>query len=188
MTTTEARDKVKVKYSIPSATTSLDASIDACVTTAIDWLASYVSVPGTADTTQSLASSVNTLTYASEVYKIFYRYSTTSDWLLTTAWQQVGGIIYFYENFGGAVSLKILPRSYYTTATIATIPVSLTVPLIDMACAELATVFAGNKSKYNIYSQTNGARGVDNMLSLSEFYRNSARERIEPLQDFDGLL
>ena len=102
-----------------------------------------------------------------------------------TDWTQHGDKILITDNLPGAVTVKLYADGDYTIAD--TIPARYTPALIDWSCSEFATTLAGSKSKYNVYAQTTGARGVDNMLDLAEFYEQRAERRIIRVADGEGM-
>lgn len=55
-----------------------------------------------------------------------------------------------------------------------TIPTYLQLPVLWYAMSEFFEYLGSNKAKYNIYAQQSGARGVDNMADVSEFYEQRA--------------
>jgi hypothetical protein len=67
----------------------------------------------------------------------------------------------------------------------ATVPANTTVPeelelaVIWYAMAEFYENLTGNKRNYNIYMQTNGARGVDNMRDEAIYYEQKADTYLE---------
>lgn len=69
-----------------------------------------------------------------------------------------------------SVTLKVYGLAVHT---LATVPVFLELAVIWYAMSEFYDFLAGNKSKYNMYTQS-GARSVDNMKDESEFYEQKA--------------
>lgn len=63
--------------------------------------------------------------------------------------------------------------------TYATVPSSLELPVIWFTMAQFYEYLASNKAQYNIYSQTNGARAVDNMRDEAANLENKASMYIE---------
>lgn len=60
-----------------------------------------------------------------------------------------------------------------------TIPQELELAVIWYAMAEFYENLTGNKRKYNIYMQTTGARGVDNMRDEAIYYEQKADAYLE---------
>lgn len=60
-----------------------------------------------------------------------------------------------------------------------TIPEELELAVIWYAMSEFYENLTGNKRKYNIYMQTTGARGVDNMRDESIYYEQKADQYLE---------
>lgn len=197
MTSTEARTRVKFKFGIPSTVTTFDDDIDESVSAAIDVLAPYLSGVPQMDESLSLASGQNELTWIAvndSIERIWYRTTSSSDWILTTDWYVIpatayeDGRIIFTESFGTAVDLRILMYAPHRLVDIALFTATQITPLIDFACSEFASMLAGSKSHFNAYSQTSGARGVDSMTDLSNFYEGRAMARAERIADAEGLL
>lgn len=188
MTPTQARDKVKVKFDIPAATTTLDASIDEAVKTALTLLSPFVNNPLTVNTSVSLAQTATsfTLPVAGSTLKRLHLAFSNGHQVLWTDWTQHNDTILLTENLPGAAVVSIYAEG--DLASGATVSERFAPAYIDYACSEFATTLAGSKSKYNIYAQTTGARGVDNMLDLAEFYEQRAERRITRVADSEGLL
>lgn len=77
-------------------------------------------------------------------------------------------------------SLRLYGLKKYVVAAAATdIPEAFELPVIWFMMSEFYDYLAGNKSKYNIYAQSTGARSVDNMRDESAYYEQKAEEYIE---------
>jgi hypothetical protein len=66
-----------------------------------------------------------------------------------------------------------------SVAANTTVPEELEHAVIWYAMSEFYENLTGNKRKYNIYMQTNGARGVDNMRDEAIYYEQRADQYIE---------
>lgn len=187
MTPTQAREKVKTKFDIPTATTSLDAAIDEAVETALVMLTPFIHSPLTVDTSVSLASTDTEfdLPISGSTLKRLHVTYTGGHQVLWTAWTQHGDTILLTE-LPGAVDVTLYADAALSAG--ATVPERFTPAYVDYACSEFATTLAGSKSKYNVYAQATGARGVDNMLDLAEFYEQRAERRVARVADAEGLL
>ena len=192
MTTADAVARVKRKFGIAQADTSLDTDITDAVSTGIDCLAPYLEQPLTEDNSVTLAANASSFTNpvaGSEIRKIYFQPTSSSyNWLLITEWSIVNDVIYIYDSFTVDGSIKILATGEYDDTETSTIPRDFTVPLIDFACSEFASYLAGDKSKFNIYSQVTGVAGVSEMISLSEYYENRANARVRQIANSSDLL
>lgn len=192
MTATEVRDFVKGKFQIPSANTDFDGDIDDCVEVSVSTLEPFVRRNYPADTSVTVASSSDSFTVpesGTTVYKLQVRASgTTDNWLTVKDFFQIGDEVYLQDEYGTAIDCRIFAQGEYDLSTIDNIPSRFDGALIDYACAEFASVLAGQKTKYNIYQQVNGARSVDSMADLAQFYEARAERRAEKVQDLEGSL
>jgi hypothetical protein len=75
-----------------------------------------------------------------------------------------------------ATSIKLYGLNRFTTATV---PAELELAVIWYAMSEFYELMTASKSKYNIFSQTNGARAVDNMRDEALFYEQKAASLVE---------
>ncbi|HYH01805.1 MAG TPA: hypothetical protein VEC37_01780 [Bacillota bacterium] len=77
-------------------------------------------------------------------------------------------------------SIRLYGLKKYVVASAAVdIPEWCELPVIWFMMSEFYDYLAGSKSGYNIYSQTPGARAVDNMRDESEYYEQKAEQYIE---------
>lgn len=188
MTTTEARDAVKRKFKITVAT--LNDDIDECVSTAVDLLSPYVKRPVVDETLTGVSSSTDSLTptalvddvdirsmyvKSNELWEKYDNYRVDGNMILLKSWLEDGS------------DVRLFLKVPFTIADIEDIPAVVTRPMVELACAEFATMLAGDKSRYNIYSQATGARAVDNMIDLAEYYEGRAERRLQKLSDGEGL-
>jgi hypothetical protein len=191
LTVSTARARVKRKFQIPTSDTGFDADIDDAVSMACDLISPFSKRKIPEDTSITLSANQSSFTIpsaGSEINRIYIRSSSSYQYALFTDWTQDGDTIYMYENFDSSMQLKILAYGDFDTSTIASISNAMCIPLIDFACSEFASFLAGNKTKYNIYMQNTGARAVDNLLNMSEWYEGRALKRLEKIADAEGLL
>lgn len=99
-----------------------------------------------------------------------------------TYWAEVddfihhAGQLYIQGLPDATTAVKLYGRSRYTltsSETSATVPQELEQAVFWYAMSEFYDFLAGNKRKYNLYTN-NGARGVDNMIDLSDRYEQKA--------------
>lgn len=191
LTTATARARVKRKFQIPTSDIGFDADIDDAVSMACDLISPFSKRKIAEDTSITLTANQSSFTLpvsGSELNRLYIRASANYKWSLFTDWTQDGDTIYMYESFNSSMQLKILAYGDYDVSTIASISNAMCIPLIDFACSEFASFLAGNKTKYNIYMQNTGARAVDNLLNMSEWYETRALRRVDKIADAEGLL
>ena len=186
MTPTQALAKVKKKFNLSSVTT-FDTIITDCIETASLLLAPYVNKPLTVDTSVSLASTDTsfTLPVAGSTVRRIHLVLSDGHEVLWTDWTQHGDTILLTDNLPGSCTVHLYADGDYEAAD--TVDLRFAPAWIDWACSEFATTLAGDKTSYNTYSQTTGARSVDNMLDLAEFYEQRAERRIIRVADAEGL-
>ena len=166
---------VKRKYRITGAT--LDSDIAEAVVFAVDSLAPYikrVSVD-TSLTANRTTESVTVPVAGADVRKIYTK-GSSGYWQQFSDYTKDGDLILFTSWLEDSTQIRLHLRTPFTIATIAQIPLSYKQAVIRLACSEFATMLAGDKSRYNIYAQSNGARAVDNMLDLADYYETKAEK------------
>lgn len=185
LTKDNVRDSVKVKLDIPDST--FDTNVAACVEQATMRLAPFIQYQIPEDTSVTLASGDEKFTLpvaGSKLQKMFVRSSTTDTWQLVDQWQQFGDVVYVNTSFGQSMTVKVLATRRYTysdadfTLLQTNAPAAL-LPLYLFAMTEFATYITGNKRKFNIYQQMNGARSLSEMQDLATFYENRALRILE---------
>lgn len=83
--------------------------------------------------------------------------------------------------------LKIYGLKKYSVADAAvSIPEQYELPVLWFMMSEFYDYLSGNKAKYNIYTQSTGARAVDNMRDESEYYEDKAIRYIEDRANLYG--
>ena len=182
-----ARGKVKSKLDIASAVTTFDSLLDDCLEQAIPRLAPWIQYQLAADESVSLAANTDNFTLpvsGSALQRLFARTSSSEYWAKLDLWRQNRDTIYLTDLSSSARSLKILAtRPYkYTDADFAQLATdypSAMLPLYLFTMSEFATYLAGNKRKFNIYQQSNGARTLDEMKDLATFYEDRAVRILE---------
>ena len=180
MTTNDYRDAVKRKYRITVST--LDTDIQKCVEDAVPLLAPYVkkTAVDTSLTATSETESLTIPTSGADLRKLMIDGHTFDSYF------KDGDIVYLTD-YPPAGAVKLFLRVPYEVADIEDIPFTYQTAMIELSCAQFATLLAGSKSAYNIYSQANGARSVDNMLDLAEWYEDRAERRLLKLGGSEAL-
>lgn len=161
--------------------TTLDADITAAITLAVHSLAPYIK-KSIVDSSLTANSTTDSLTIpvaytGADLTNIFVKESD-GIWRKFVNYSKYDDVIYLREYLDDATSIRLHLKVPFTYAQVATIPLAYCRPLIELSCAEFATMLAGDKSAYNIYAQSNGARAVDNMLDLAEYYERTAERRL----------
>ena len=178
MINTTARASVKTRLDIDSSVTTFDTAIDEFVLSGVNRLypiaqkeidiqTKVVSV----DNFGEVSLDLSTLpTPATAARRVEYMISGTAYSPASETYHH-GSILAVRELPANAtVTLRIYGLAAHT---LATVPTFLEQAVIWYAMSEFYDFLAGNKSKYNIYTQS-GARSVDNMKDEAEFYEQKA--------------
>lgn len=188
---------VKSKFRITIS--DLDTDVTDCVQTSLDLLTPSLksTIIDESVTLTSSDSSIDisdltslddyteqTIEQFVDLVSVFIKDSSSDDWQHFTDYSRSGNMIYLRRYLNASVRL-VLRAPITDIANVASLPAPYSRVLIDLACAEFCTLLAGDKSCYNIYAQTNGARAVDNMLDLSDFYTNRAERRLNKINSGD---
>jgi len=180
-----ARTKVKTKLDI--ADTTFDTILDDCLEQAIFRIAPFIKYRLAEDTTVTLAADTDNFTLpvsGSDLQLLYTRRDSSDFWAKLDLWRQNRDVIYITDVSSSARELKILAtRSYKYTdadfAQLATDCAAAMLPLYLFTMSEFATYLVGNKRKFNIYQQANGARTLDEMKDLATFYEDRAIRILE---------
>jgi len=177
MNPTNMRAEVVRKFRIVGS--ALNADIDECVVIAVESLSPYIkkSVTDTSLTATSSTDSLTIPTAGADLEKIYVK-GSSGLWQKYDDYSKIGDVIYLRSWLDASTSIRLHLKVPYVIGDLANIPYPYKRPLIELACAEFATMLAGDKSRYNIYAQSNGARAVDNMLDLAGFYEEKARRAL----------
>ncbi len=70
-------------------------------------------------------------------------------------------------------------KKYVVSGASVALPENMELPVVWFMMSEFYDYLAGNKSKYNIYAQSSGARSVDNMREESAYYEDKAEQYID---------
>ncbi len=178
MTTVEAREDVKTFLYIPTATTAFDTEVDDFVQNSVDALWPHLKEELTPDTSLTLASGDNEFplpagmaeVYQVEIYDSDLEGYTPID---GTLWRLHKGVVYLQETYDSAVVLRLFGFGRYD---LTDVPVEFELVVSNWAASNMYQMFAGDKRKYNIYSQVSGRSGVSNMLELSNFHYDRGNE------------
>lgn len=180
-----ARTKIKVKLDITD--TTFDTMLLECIEQAIPRLAPWLQYQLAEDTTVTLTAGDDSFTIpnaTSSLDRLYVRQSSNESWREVDLWRQHRTKVYLHEPIPTTTYVKVIANRpfVYTDADVALLMVdypSAMLPLYLFAMAEFATMIVGNKRKFNVYQQMNGARTLDEMKDLVEFYENRAVSILE---------
>lgn len=183
MTTTSARDKVKNRFNIPSTETGLDTIIDSCVADAIDMLSGYVRVGATATTTITYGTYEITVTAGRKVTDIWFDDGSGKK-VTVIDWYQEDNVVYLTTTLDGTITYRY--EVSYDSSSLANLPTEHNQPFLNLCYAEFSGFLAGDRSAYSEYTQSAGARAVDNMRDLSDFYERKADRLFAKVEQSEG--
>lgn len=188
-TVTDYRNIVKRRFRITVST--FDTDIDNCVKSAVPLLAPYVrkkavEVLSANSDDQSVAFAPSGAVEP-DITRIYVK-GSNDVWELYSDYFYENGTIYFREWLDDGTTLNVHYNSLYLEADINNISKMYETGLADLSCAEFAGLLAGDKSKYNILSQSTGARGVDNMLDMQVHWENQADRHLSAISNGNGVV
>ena len=185
MTSASALTKVKNRFNIPTAVTALDTIIASCVADAIDLLNGYAYVSGQAtvavvfdDTEFTVAANrkVTALSFADGVNKP----STINEWY------QKGTKVKLRTSLDGTITYDY--DTPYDDTSLTDLPSEFNQPFLNTCYAEFAGFLAGDRAAYSEYAQSAGARAVDNMRELAQFYEQKADRQFAKVEVSEGAM
>lgn len=186
MTTANLRAEIIRRFRIVGST--LNADIDECVIIAVESLSPYIK-KSTVDTSLTAQSTTDSLTIpaaGADLEKVYTK-GTSNSWEKFDDWTRMGDVIYLRSWLEDSTSVRLHLKVPYVIGDLSVIPQPFKRPIIDIASGEFATMLAGDKVRYNIYAQSNGARAVDNMLDLATYYEEKARRQLVLLGGGEAL-
>lgn len=178
MITATARASVKKRLDIDSSVTTFDSAIDEFVLSAVSRL--YPIAMLELDTETALVTtdgfgeaSLDLSTLTSPAVAVRRVESSINGGAYTPADDTYHhGSILIIRDLPASTTLTL--KLYgLATHTLVTVPAFLELAVIWYAMSEFYDYLAGNKRKYNMYTQS-GARSVDNMKDEAEFYEQKA--------------
>jgi len=190
LTTASARDSVKKRLDIASSVLVFDDAIDEFVLSGVKRLypiaqrelpvqTSSVVVDNYGEATVDLSVLVTPCKAARKVeYSTGYGFTNSDDNY------HHGVMLYLRDLPSGTATLRIYGLTNYVLDTVTE---ELESPVFWYAMSEFYTYLVGNKSKYSIYSQSTGARSVDNMQELADYYEQKANVYINDRAHIYGV-
>lgn len=181
--------KIKRRLGIPEANTDFDDDLSDYIEESIDALMPIVQRE-LAPQTVTLASGDNTIdltALAGDVRSV--RLLEIYD----TANQQYGSFdeytqhentIYLQTSFDESKTINVWGFAPYTQATL---PRELAGVVINWAMSEFYSNLVGNSRKYNLYTQSSGARKTDNMRDTSDYYWSRGNQLLVDRATVRGL-
>lgn len=188
------RTEVKVKLDIPSASTDFDSMLLLCIEQAIYRLTPWVQYQIPEDVTVSLPANDSTFELPvtnSRLDALFYQPASTDHFKKISSWRQYREVVYLYDTYPSAVTLKILASRPFANSDAdaalleADYPFAM-LPLYYFTMSEFAASIVGNKRKFNIYQQMNGVRTLSEMQELVDFYDARAVRLLEDAVSAEG--
>lgn len=188
MTDAEAIKGAKLRANLPLEVTEFDAELGLFATDAVKRLFPIVQRQMPADTSVTLAKDTHTFTLPTGLESIrsgglFIKSTTLTKWESFDEFTQHDRLIYLEGDFTVAKDIKILGLGRYT---LKNLPEEYDVAVIYYVLAEFFALLAGNKSKYNTYIQASGARGVDNMRDMADWYTEKANQEVADRAQIEG--
>lgn len=183
MTTASARDKVKNRFNIPLSVTALDTIIDGLVSDATDLLNNYVRLTATATTVVTYTTTSFTVASGRTVIDLSLDDGLNKPVILTD-WYQEDTTIKLTGSFDGTITYRY--KTNYTTSDLTSLPTEYNQPFLNLCYSEFSTFLAGDRSAYSMYTQSAGARAVDNMIDLAQFYEQKAERQFATVEQSEG--
>ena len=189
MIDTTARASVKKRLDIDAAVTPFDSAIDEFVLAGVSRLYPIaqlevdrqevaVTVDSYGEASVTL-SGLTTPVLSARTVEAYYG----AVWSPATETYHHGSQLIVSELPTGVTKLRIYGN---TAFSLANVPSYLEQAVIWYAMSEFYSYLAGNKSKYNIYNQSN-ARSVDNMKDEADFYEQKANVYLNDRAQLYGI-
>ncbi len=185
MTSATAIDKVKNKFNIPTSVTNLDTIITGVVADATDLLNGYVRLTATATQVVTYSTTSFTVTAGRKVKEIYLDDGLQKP-VTITDWYQVDTTVYLTSYFDGTLTYRY--DTNYTVSDLPSLPTEFNQPFLNTCYAEFASFLAGDRSAYSEYTQSAGARAVDNMTDLAQFYEQKADRQFAKVEQSEGAM
>ena len=188
--TSSARLAVKNRLGIPSGTTTFDTILDDFIGQSVNRLSPKAQKEVAAQT-----KAVSVDSYGEATVDLSALSTAVADVRLVEAssgfsWDPADsihrhGVTLRVRDLDTAVtSLKLYGLNPYV---LTDVPDALQLAVIWFAMAEFYDYLAGDKAKYNIYVQTTGARGVDNMRDESAYFEAKAEAHLDEHSTMYGV-
>lgn len=185
MTSTSARDKVKSKFNIPTAVTALDTIITDLVADATDLLNGYVRLSTTTTQVVTYTTTSFTVTAGRKVRELYLDDGLNKPVVLAD-WYQTDNTVYLTGSFEGTITYRY--ETNYSTSDLPSLPTEYNQPFLNLCYSEFASFLAGDRTAYSEYTQSAGARAVDNMTDLAQFYEQKADRQFAKFELSEGTM
>ena len=177
MTIEQVRESVKNRLDLDQANTDFDSQIDDFIDKGIKRLypialrplpvqVKDIIVDGFGEAVIDLSALTNP---ADSVRKVEVS-NGVAGWLRTSDFYHQGTFLYIQDLDGSVSQARLYANGVFTLDNLAD---DLEPPVVWFAMSEFYDYLAGNKRKYNSY-MNNGAREVDNMNELSDYFERKA--------------
>lgn len=173
----DALTSVKARLDVPASVTDFDANLEIFITDSVKRLYPYASVEvdeqivDISPVNGEVSVLLNGLTTPIIGFRDPEYSSDASNWHPVDEKQAHGNKLTIRGLPSSASKLKIPGLNPYK---LDDLPEYLELGIIYYACSEFFNYLMGNKRKYNIYMQASGARSVDNMQDMAEYYEQKA--------------
>lgn len=186
MTLASALAKVKLKYNIPTSTTSWDSVINGCIADAVELLSGYVYKTNTATQAITFTDTEFTVTAGRIVRQLWFddgsgKKSEVNDWY------QRSNKVYLMTTLDGTITYEYDENIGANDTDLGNLSSEFNQPLLNFCYSEFASFLAGDDANYSKYMQSAGARAVDNMVDLANFYENKAQRQLDKVERSDGV-
>lgn len=174
-----AQDRVKRKLYIGTSNTDFDTEIDQFVDEAVDELWPILQEELAPDTSTSLAAEENEFDLPDGCEGVRWLEASDSQAtylkIPTSDYTVHAGKVYLDEPFAENKTIKVFGLGRYAQADV---PAEFCETVICWATSKFYHFLAGNKRKYNIYMQTTGRSGTDNMIDLADYFRDIGNQHL----------
>lgn len=191
MTSASVIKSVKYRANIPLDNDVFDPELEDFANDAVARLYPIVVRELAEDTTTTLSADTHTFslptgTDAIRSGGLFIKNSTDTDdcYQSYDEFTLHGSTVYLQEDFDTAKTIKILGLGRHT---INTLPEEFKVAIVYYVLSDFFSLLAGNKAKYNQYLQATGARSVDNMREMSDWYSEKAAQEVADRAQIQGV-
>ncbi len=163
------RDKAKRRLGIPEADIQFDTDLDDFAIEAVSSLYPIVQAELEPEEFQLPANQSDISLADSPIVSIrkIKVQNESGAWVGTDEYTIHRDVVSLYSSSSSQLNLRIEGSGRYN---ITDVPPEYSMVVLNWIMSEFYSLLIGDKRKYNIYAQTTGARGVDNLRDLSDYY------------------